>query len=122
MTTGQMIRHLRVIAGITQEELGRIAGVSSMAVSQWENDRALPRMGAVERMAAYFGVPKMKIIEGTEDTTNYYLANFDSYLTKDEQQLIELYRKMDTRARHDLLTIAASLSPASDSVKEEGVA
>lgn len=118
MTIGQNIKRLRESRNLTQAELGAIADVTPMAVSQWENDRAYPRMGAVERMAKYFDVKKSEIIE----ETTYYLANFDSYLTKDEQQLLELYRKMDTRARHDLLSIAASLSPASDSANEEGVA
>lgn len=119
MTVGQNIKRLRIRAGLSQEELAQKIGKTRSMISQYESDRYLPRMGTVERLAAAFGVKKSEIIE---ETTTYYLANFDSYLTKDEQQLVELYRKMDTRARHDLLTIAASLSPASDSVKEEGVA
>lgn len=63
MTIGDNIRKLRVANNMTQEEFGKIADVSSMAVSQWENDRAVPRMGAVQRMSDRFQVPKSEIID-----------------------------------------------------------
>ena len=51
MELGSNIKRLRVEHCLTQGELGKIAGVSPMAVSQWENGRAVPRMGAIQRMA-----------------------------------------------------------------------
>lgn len=57
------IRKLRSIFGVTQDELGEIAGVTGNAVSQWENGRSEPRMGAIERMAACYGISKSHIIE-----------------------------------------------------------
>lgn len=56
------IRKLRESHDMTQERFGEIAGVSSMAVSQWENGRAVPRMGSIQRLADYFGVPKSEIM------------------------------------------------------------
>ena len=58
------IRQLRESEDLTQEEFGAIAGVSSMAVSQWENGRAMPRMGALQKIADHFGLSKSDIIEG----------------------------------------------------------
>ena len=63
MTIGENIRRIRLKAGLTQEEFGKIAGVSGMAVSQWENGRAVPRMGAVERIASSLRIPKASIID-----------------------------------------------------------
>ena len=63
MTIGKNIKRLRSKYGLTQEELGAIADVSSMAVSQWENDRAVPRMGAVQAIADHFKIPKSEIID-----------------------------------------------------------
>lgn len=54
---------LRNQNGLTQEELARIAGVSRGAVSQWEGGFSEPRMGAIERMAQHFGIPKSALIE-----------------------------------------------------------
>lgn len=63
MSVGQNIKKLRIQKGLTQDELGKIIGVSSMAVSQWENERAIPRMGAIEKLAKCFSVSKASIIE-----------------------------------------------------------
>ncbi len=68
MSIGQNIKKLRLAHGLTQEEFGKISDVSSMAVSQWENDRAVPRMGAVQRIADYFGINKSAIIDDGQDT------------------------------------------------------
>lgn len=63
MSIGSNIRRIRNAHGLTQDEFGKIADVSSMAVSQWENDRAVPRMGAVQAIADYFGINKGEIID-----------------------------------------------------------
>lgn len=66
-TIGDNIKKIRKDNHLTQEQFGKIAGVSSMAVSQWENHRALPRMGAVQRISDYFGIPKIKIIDDADE-------------------------------------------------------
>lgn len=58
------IRQLRAAHGLTQEEFGKIADVSPMAVSQWENGRAVPRMGAVQRISEHFDISKSAVIDG----------------------------------------------------------
>lgn len=109
MGIGENIKRLRESRGMTQEEMGAIADVSAMAVSQWENGRAVPRMGAVERIARYFGVTKSELIE--DSGVDYATMRLDD-LSTDERELLDIYRSLDTRARHDLLRIAASLSAA----------
>lgn len=63
MSIGSNIRRIRVARDLTQEEFGKLAGVSAMAVSQWENDRAVPRMGAVQAIADHFGLNRGEIID-----------------------------------------------------------
>lgn len=63
MTVGENIKRIRTQYNLTQEEFGNIADVSSMAVSQWENERAVPRMGAIQKIADYFGIAKGVIID-----------------------------------------------------------
>ena len=57
------IIRLRTLSTMTQEEFGKIAGVSRGAVSQWEGGFSEPRMGAIERLAKHFGIPKSWLIE-----------------------------------------------------------
>ncbi len=65
MAIGDNIKYLRVSHGLSQADLGKIAGVTDKAVSTWEKGDKIPRMGAIERMASYFGVTKGYIIDGS---------------------------------------------------------
>lgn len=69
MTIGENIKRIREANNLTQEEFGKIADVPSMAVSQWENDRAVPRMGAVQAISDYFGIPKGEIIDDEQSVS-----------------------------------------------------
>lgn len=75
MTIGENIKRIREANNLTQEEFGKIADVSSMAVSQWENDRAVPRMGAVQAISDYFGVPKGEIIDDEQPISFVRFSN-----------------------------------------------
>lgn len=88
MSIGKNIRNLRISRNVTQEELGRAVGVSAMGVSQWENDRAEPRMGSIERLAAYFNVPKSAIID---DQPRYEYAAETLPESSELAKLIETY-------------------------------
>jgi transcriptional regulator with XRE-family HTH domain len=48
---------------MSQQDFGKIAGVSDKAVSAWENGTRTPRMGAIEKIANHFGINKSEIIE-----------------------------------------------------------
>ena len=68
MSIADNIKRLREQHGLTQRELGEIAGVSDKAVSTWENGTKEPRMGAVARLAAHFGVSKSVILDDAPAT------------------------------------------------------
>lgn len=67
MSIASNIKRLRTQAQLSQVELGKIAGVTDKAVSTWEAGLKTPRMGAVEKMAAYFDVPKSAILDDEYD-------------------------------------------------------
>lgn len=56
MTIGTNIKRLRQNKAITQEQLGEVLGISSQAVSKWENDSALPDILILPKLADYFGI------------------------------------------------------------------
>lgn len=64
MGVAENIKAVRTSHNMTQEEFGDIVGVSYMAVSQWETGRAIPRMGAIQRISDYFGISKGELIDG----------------------------------------------------------
>ena len=53
---GQIIKTLRKQCGLTQEELAEKIGVTSQAVSKWENDAGLPDISQIVPLASVFHV------------------------------------------------------------------
>ena len=57
------IKALRKKFGLTQRELAEAVGVTENAVSKWETGYSVPRMGAIERIAAHYGVTIRSIVD-----------------------------------------------------------
>lgn len=55
-TMGQIIRRLRKESNLTQEELAELLGITSQAVSKWENDTGMPDISQIVPIAHVFGV------------------------------------------------------------------
>lgn len=78
MSIAKIIKELREKHDLTQSELGAIAGVSGKAVWTWESGTAEPRIGAVEKMASYFGMTKSELLGWDTDeppASNIFLPN-----------------------------------------------
>lgn len=122
MSIGQNIQRLRLQHGLSQNELASIAGVTNKAVSAWENDRIVPRMGPIQRMADYFGVKKSDIIEPVQVTATFDVKRIVSnniLLNPEETQLVYGYRELDASKQQMLFNMLAFLkSPqASNAMK-----
>ena len=65
MSIGQNIKKVREGAGMTQQQLARVAGVTDKAVSMWELGVRAPRMGALQKISDYFHISKSMLIDGT---------------------------------------------------------
>lgn len=76
MSIADNIKHLRESREMSQAQLGRIAGVTDKAVSAWETGKKEPRMGAIQKIADYFGIKKSDIIEEPESTIANMPAGF----------------------------------------------
>ncbi len=63
MGFGENLKKLRERFNLTQEDIAEIAGVTNKAVSTWETGRKEPRMGAVVKIAKFFGIKVSNLIE-----------------------------------------------------------
>ena len=70
MGISENIKKIREIYGLTQTELGKIAGVSDKAIWTWEKGTAEPRMGAVQKIADHFNIKKSVIIDEHSKDSN----------------------------------------------------
>lgn len=92
-TIGKRIKFLREKHHLSQTELAQILNVSNKSVSAWERDDKEPRMGAIEKMAVYFGVRKTDIIDGS-----IYLYKPTHFTpTKEEEEMIMSCRDLDEK-------------------------
>ncbi len=63
-TMGKRIGELRRMKGITQDQLSDAMGVSSQAVSKWENDISCPDIGLLPGLADYLNTTIDYLVRG----------------------------------------------------------
>jgi len=93
MGISENIKILREKYGLSQKELGQIAGVSDKAVSTWEQGLKEPRMGAIQKLADYFCIRKSDIIEDGGLMSKRTSPSLS--LTQQEETHIKKYRQLD---------------------------
>ena len=97
MGISENIKILREKYGLSQKELGQIAGVSDKAVSTWEQGLKEPRMGAIQKLADYFCIRKSDIIEDGGLMSKRTSSSLS--LTQQEETHIKKYRQLDADGR-----------------------
>ena len=50
------IKELRIKNNMTQQDLGKIVGLTSTGISYWETGKAIPNMDIMNKLSEYFGV------------------------------------------------------------------
>ena len=66
-TLGSRIAELRKAKNLTQEELAKLVGVSSQAVSKWEKDRTCPDITLLPQLAKLLGVTVDELLGGKQE-------------------------------------------------------
>lgn len=76
MSIGERLRELRTSRDMSQLELAKALGVSDKAISAWEKDTRIPRMGAIQKIADFFNIQKSYLIEEEKVGEHLYAYNF----------------------------------------------
>ena len=66
---GNYLYEKRRAAGLSQEQVGMLVGVSSKAVSKWENGRAKPTTDALRKLAKLYETPIEQLLQLREEKT-----------------------------------------------------
>ena len=66
-TIGSRIAKFRKARGMTQEELANQLGVSSQAVSKWENDASCPDISLLPQLSKVLGITTDQLLTGRND-------------------------------------------------------
>ncbi len=84
---GQRIKLYRQKAGLTQESLGELVGVTFQQIQKYERGITKLNIDKLQRIAEALSVPVPALIEAEEAT--------HIFLTSQEKKLIEMYRRMN---------------------------
>ena len=82
------ILHLLKVKGVRQSDLARYLGISRNSVSQWKVNKSTSYMNYMDKLADFFDVSVDELLH--PDKTNLY----DSFIAKDELELLDLYRSV----------------------------
>lgn len=58
-----MVQRYRELAGLTQDDLGKVIEVSQQTIAKWESGRAYPRPAAFSKLCAVLRIPHQEIME-----------------------------------------------------------
>lgn len=99
---------------INQAELAKILGVSESTVGKWMLMKSLPRMGIIQKLSDYFGVPKSYFLEeSAENKRAYYLDPETARLAQEVKDnpryraLFDATRKLSPDAMKEVMNFIA---------------
>ena len=90
---GELIREYRRRCGLSQEQLGMIAGVKKNAVGAWEAGRSRPDIGSIPALCSTLGIP-LHIFFGTPDPDDAFCLKERFYRLNSYNRTVVL-RQMD---------------------------
>lgn len=96
MDIGDRIKQLRKEKGLSQAKVAKEISVSTGNFGDWETGRTGPSVNAVLSIAKYFEVNLEWLLTG---------KYVDNEFTKEETQLINKIRELDTRDKEELNNI-----------------
>lgn len=92
------LKKLRIEAGISQQQLADVIGVSQQSINKYENHSIEPDISIIIAIAEYFNTSVDYLVGNTDIIRKYeVLYTFD--LNEKEKDLIEKYRKASEKDR-----------------------
>ena len=123
MNFAEKIKHRRLELGLTLEEVATAVGVKKSTILRWESGEIdNPRRDRIALLAAVLQLPPVSLIEETTGLPEDYEINMEAIrqikegvptsinVTRSENELINLYRSLNTVGQDALMTAARAFS------------
>ena len=94
----EKIKNEREHLGLTQEEFGKLIGISKQSISSWEKGRNLPDILNIAKIAALSGRTLAEFFTDSSSKTCNLLMQRENY-TEKEKQIIYKLRSMNAEKR-----------------------
>lgn len=91
------LRSLRIDHGMTQDELGETFGISSQAVSSYENGKVLPSLLSIMKYHEYFGIDLNYLLsetKGNDDEEQFIISSTETQIIKGYRRRPEYIKKI----------------------------
>lgn len=90
MTIGEQIKNLRLEKGYDQQDICTFLNIEQSTLSNYENDRRVPKPDMISKMADFFGVTTDYILGRTTniELTKKDKMEIDEYLNNFENELL----------------------------------
>lgn len=90
MTIGEQIKNLRLEKGYDQQDICAFLNIEQSTLSNYENDRRVPKPDMISKMADFFGVTTDYILGRTTniELTKKDKIEIDEYLNNFEDELL----------------------------------
>ena len=103
--TGTIIREHRTVKNMTQKELADKLGVTTFAVSKWENGKSLPDISLLEPISSILDISLDELITGRQPHDS--IAENETVKELIAQAVAETKKKVTQRTWHTILILFA---------------
>lgn len=97
MTLGEKIKHYRSVKGLTQKQLGEMAGIHEVTIRKYEANKISPKRDQLESIASCLGVPlnefiDLKIVTDSDVLPLLFAIDevFDIEITSDDNKTFKM--------------------------------
>ncbi|MGH8370258.1 MAG: helix-turn-helix domain-containing protein [Gammaproteobacteria bacterium] len=109
------IRQARLKAGLSQQQLAEMLGVTRSACNQWETEKGpAPKRGRLDELANILGVSFEWLATGKGTSAITGVAegksDYTARLSADQKELLKIYRAMTPKGRTALLKFLRTLA------------
>lgn len=122
------LKQARAQTSLTQAQLGEAAGVEPSTVSRWESGKDAPDDDRLPRIAKALGYKSIEELIGFEqleapatvgsmspfELEKMLQENLSVRMSREERQLLKLFRSLAPDDRPSVLSLAESLAPRKD--------
>ncbi|MCR5119490.1 MAG: helix-turn-helix domain-containing protein [Lachnospiraceae bacterium] len=92
-------------SGKRQIEIAEAIGVSQQTFNTWCRGIALPRIGKIELLASFFGIPKSALLDAPAA-----VASAPSSLSQDQESLLQKYEELNDLGKEEALKRVSELA------------
>ena len=103
------VKELRTSRKLSQQELADFLKISKSSVNMYERGEREPGLDMLETIADFFNID-MDYLMGKSDIPHRYLVQDTEKITAEEQQLITIYKNLNTEGKNQLMEQAINLS------------